>query len=284
MRYQVTNNSQDPITLLTQPNGTKPVRDNKNKDVRIKPLATVPADSVSGGFAHVYVNGYSGYVATKYVFVTDTGSPVPVPDNPPPSGTDPLGWLIGDYELYGKSRPELNNAKPRFYGLPMTERYYDTRTVDISKGTDTRKLLFEVFSQGVEIDNIESRFNGLYKDGVAFTDFNPNAKQQIITCNNPVYLMGGKVKKAGSFWYPVRMLKVGKYADMKRQLEQYPLLAFNATISTRGNDGKDVIPFWHLNGADVKVLPLYKEEVNYLPAERVRLLDGEMPSSYFPPR
>lgn len=230
-------------------------------------------------------------------FTRSNGETLDFIERPKPStDTYPkLGWLISDYELYGMSRPEKNNSPARIQGLPMTERYFDATRTDISKGTDTRKFAFDVFAKNapeyLSPDALVKRFDGVMKDGTAFTDFTGgNGYNQIITCNNYVEILGDKTRTINGnntkdFWYPVRVLKVGKYNFMRDQLEKYPLLAFNATISTREHGGRGVIPFWHLDGRDVKVVPLFKSDVNYLPAERIRLLaDGETVNSYFPPR
>ena len=72
---------------------------------------------------------------------------------------------------------------------------------------------------------------------------------------------------------------------MKAQLTEFPLLAINATISTRMYDGQGSDPFGQLGGADVRVLMFGYSNTDYLPADRIEVLaTGETRSSYYPPR
>lgn len=218
-----------------------------------------------------------------------------------------LGWIISDFERWGKSGIEhsedvlgydlyhidAEGNRVRTFGIPMPVSYYDQAATDTTEGTATRKIHLEVFSkyapQDYTQDDILRAWLGVMNKGRAFTDYggedgwryNPRISRM-----NVVYIMGDILRKGGKNLYPVRMLKVGNYESMKAQLEEFPLLPFNANTSTRGYGGRQVDPFWFLGGNDCKVLPFYKSEMNWLEAADIRILSPyeSIPNSYYPPR
>jgi hypothetical protein len=265
--------------------------------VKLSPGSYAYGNLIQGNWLYCGVKGQMGWVDLRQCKVHDAGATVP----PPVPASSTLGWVLGDWHIYGMSNiewaeqyifghPIKNPDGTLKRGLPQPIKYYETARVDIRKDTDTRRLWFEAFSAAAPASlksELPQRFAGLIKNGVCYSDHAGNTGfNQIITGDNVVYLMGEPVKQGGGIWRPVRMLHVGKYDYMLKQLMNYPYLAHNATNSVRDYGGRGVEPFPHLGGADVKVLNFCKDKINWLPEYRIKVLsaDEPIPSSYYPPR
>lgn len=223
--------------------------------------------------------------------------------NPP--RTEKLGWIISDFERWGKSgiehsedvlgydlyHKDANGNRVRTFGIPMPVSYFDQAATDTREGTATRKIHLEVFSkyapEGFTVSQTLAAWLGVMEKGRAFSDYgggdgwryNPRISRM-----NVVYITGRLVRKGGKDLWPVRMLKVGSEDFMREQLKKYEWLPFNANTSTRGYGGRQCDPFWFLNGNDCKVLPFYKSETNWIEAVDIRILDPyePIPRSYYP--
>jgi len=236
--------------------------------------------------------GVTGYIERPHGFITQ--------DKPTPPSS--VGWLKNNLAYTGLSRIEQNekavghlifrSGGTLLNGLPDTERFYNTTRAPLYEPdgktlSDFGKLSFDEFAKqapvGMLVDEKLQAWKGVMKDGTAFTDFaDGKAQNPIMTGNNWVYLAGAKTRTVNGntssvWWQPVRVLRIGKYATMKTQLDLYPLLAFNATVSTRSGEE----PFGQLGGKDVKVLMFGYNDIDYLPADRIEITLYDLRSSYF---
>jgi hypothetical protein len=219
-----------------------------------------------------------------------------------------LGWVISDYERWGKSGIEHHEDELgiKLYsddgaggrvptpGIPLPVSYFDQSATDTRAGTLTRRLHIEVLRRyaptGFTDADVVRAGLGIMSDDRAFSDhsggdwfrYNPRISRM-----NVVYLMDDHpVDKGGRLVWPVRMLKVGSLEGMRQQLIDYPLLPFNASTSLRWLGGRQNDPFWFLGGNHCKVLPFFKSDTNWIDAVDIRVLEpGEIPpNSYFPAR
>lgn len=233
--------------------------------------------------------GHVGFIERKRGYLTDYTPPAPVP------ATD-LIRIKTFYEVYGMSLPELKGVQSgkeevyaNIYGLPAAIKMYNTKRIDIAPDRITRKLWLELFAarapNGMTSETINKRFVGLLKNGVCYTDFAGNVGfNQITTASNFAYSMGSPERKADQLWRPIRCLKVGSYNSMKDQIAKYPKIVTEATISARGYEGREVIPFWHLNGNAVPVPQFCPDDVNFIPEIWVQVATEPLPNLYYPER
>jgi hypothetical protein len=242
--------------------------------------------------------GDSGWLDKRKGLFVPTTDTIPIP----PSETEKdLVWIKGYWDLFGVDyvTNRYGDGLPGLIGLPAAIKLGTTRRVDISPGTDTRKLWYEIFSAHApewmlttKTDNnarfvVEQRFVGLLKNGVCYTDGAGNTGfNQVITSNNYAYDMKLKKNFAGVLHRAIRMLKIGSYASMKAQVAKYPYLVTNATISNREYDGRGVQPFWHLDGYNHVKVPMFcYDEINWIPDMWIEQVpEGQTRESYFPHR
>jgi hypothetical protein len=213
-----------------------------------------------------------------------------------------LGYVLRNYERYGVSRPTMNGAGNKIFGLPDTVKlvYPDPVPLDEPKQWYWFGLLVKVRPDW-SADQLRKAWKSLTADGRAFTDhasreqgycdyilgvnlgMEPIRFNPIVTGGNVVEILGDAVYTGGSLCYPIRTLDgpAGEWPHV-----------FSATISRRDGlqaDGtwarEDLeIPFPQLDGVDVPV-PLFSQtSVNYIRTDRVReLAPGEpFPSPYNP--
>lgn len=197
-----------------------------------------------------------------------------------------LLYILPEFDVVRMSRPEFNGAPPRIYGLPATVKLFDVADVPISPTDATYRLLKERFKkQRPEwVDtHITQKLDGYLENGVCYTD-NNGEWNQIVTCGNVLYPTGNVLHLGGILHYEIRQLKVDTYERMVTQLEAYPYLETWSTISTRGYDGRERIPFGHLDGKNVPALLFCKQSVNWIKASRVKVLDRSeaIPNLYYP--
>lgn len=249
---------------------------------------------------NVSAKGVTGFVERRRGTWKDDSIIIPPPGPTiPPAKDYQLGWIKSDYEMFGMSHPERDevvNGRPLknkrgeiIQGLPQIIKFYETAATDIRDGTDTWRLSVEVFGKnapiGWEDGIIEKRCRGVHKEGTAYADYSGGDWMNTVICaSNIVYVMGDSERKAGELWTPVKVLQVGKYDAMLKQVKDYPFLAHRANISTRGLEGRMVIPFWHLEGNDCMVATYYRRgKINWLKTERIRILaEGEaIPPPYY---
>lgn len=247
---------------------------------------------------NLWVGGGSNWQYIKLLGPSTTPPP-PVPVG----GGYRLAWLGGSYYLHGMSFIEYkektetggrlikNKRGEVIQGLPDAVKFYETAATDIRDGTDTWRLSVEVFAKnapyGMLDDVIEKRCRGVHKEGTGYTDYSGGDwMNTVMMANNIVYVVGDSVRKGGREVTPVKVVKVGRYDAMLKQVMDYPYLAHDATISTRAYNGQGVDPFDHLGGNPCKVVTYYKKDyVNFLDTNRIRFLaDNERPSPYYPPR
>lgn len=214
-----------------------------------------------------------------------------------------FGFVRHDYDLYGKSRPELNgeNWNPEtgdgVFGLPETVRFYNARRIPLTYNLQWFWFgLFCEWGKGLPIDYLKQKFASLLKNGRAYTDHadganyinSPNSTKDpigfnpIITGGNRVEILDdARIYRLGGYnLYKIRVLDVTKSIDSQLK---YRVIG-HATISTRALDGSGVDPFGQLEGRPVPV-PMFSYGDNYLPVERIRLLAPfEKTNPYVPSR
>ncbi len=204
-----------------------------------------------------------------------------------------LLYILPEWDLTGKSRPENNNAPPRIFGLPPTVKFLKVSHVELFDNNldplDTHKLLRERFALQCPPSwthaDVDKRLAGYLKNGVCYTDHtDPPAWNQLCTAGNCLYPTGNTKHTAGELYYEVRQLQAGSLDFMRAQLVKYPLLETWATISTRGYNSRQVIPFPHCGGNSVPALMYCKAGTNWIRSSRVRMLgrDEPLPPLYFP--
>jgi hypothetical protein len=235
--------------------------------------------------------GKTGYILRAKGNISTAAPP------PPPDTQSNLLYIKGYFEVYGMSNPEYRgvllgkeSVYAGIYGLPAAIKMYNTKQVDISPDTQTRRLWFDLFTASappMTPATIEKRFNGLLKDGVCYSDHAGNTGfNQIITANNMAYSMINsydRKRNKEDVYHPIRCLKVGSYNFMRDQIIKNPYLISNATISTHFDEGRGVIPFWHLDGNTVPVPQFCTDEVNWINEKWIMPVNDYV-NGYYPPR
>ena len=197
-----------------------------------------------------------------------------------------LLYVLPEFEVEGMSRPEKNGAPLKVYGLPATVKLLEVNPVALydegGEPLDTYKLLREVFAAQCpaswSADEITKHLGGYLKDGVCYTDHTGGkAWNQIVTCGNVLHTTGRVKRTAGELYFEILQLQVDTLARMRAQLQQSPYLRTWATISTRGNGGREVIGFPHCGGNDVPALMFCRTGTNWIRVSRVRMLERDEP-------
>lgn len=220
-----------------------------------------------------------------------------------------LGYVLKNYERFGVSRPTMNSNPPRIEGLPDTCKLFDSRLVEMTRELQEFWFSFLVTSgqSAMSPPELKNAWRSLIKGDRAFTNkhgpgdgYNDYINgeinggkgvmfEPIITGGNVVEIIGPITNKNGVPHWPIRVI------DATKSIVKFEWQIFDATISRREgynpNTGKwsreDIeIPFDQLGGLPVPVCLFSLSDVNFIPADRVRVLepDEEIPNPYNPPR
>lgn len=213
------------------------------------------------------------------------------------------GVVLHDFEIHGKSRPELNNSPARILGLPETQKLLDNNSVPLTRELqefwfNLMKLSYPKSEYSGELTYekyMKNAFKSLTHGGRAVTNFkgwnngyanyvsgiNVNAEPmgfEPIVMGGALVQILGKFYKYRRWWYKIRTIAANQPLP---DINQYtaPYLVYNATISLRRvivNHIRQVDPFPQLDGRDVPIPIFSRTGSNAIKAEVVRILeDGE---------
>lgn len=217
------------------------------------------------------------------------------------------GFVKHDYQLYGVSRPERNNAPPNIMGLPEVHKLVDAGRIKLTKSLQYFwfGLLKKSASDIMSDIELKIAWRSLTHGGRAFTNgagsnthadyiSNKNLNKtpmlmEPIICGGALVKIIGEGRKYGEDCWKIETINSNS-VDLNITYETHPYFIYCATNSTRNilpNGTRKTEQFWQLEGRNVYVPIMTKNSnFNWIQKYKVETIDwsiGQMPPNPYNP-